>query len=88
MFLIDSTIHLLTWTYAPKALREALDLLDSFISSDSKEILLGTISAMALVPENRRDEARRTLIDAHLFEILLPEDLLHGLALYPNCPAA
>jgi hypothetical protein len=88
MFLVDAAVDQLTWEAAPGALHQALDILDQFVPTDSDEILLGTISSMDLIPEDRRAEARSALADSGLFQVLMPEGLRHGLALYPKCPAA
>src|SRR5205823_2397518 len=54
----------------------------------SKDFLAGLISSMELIPEDRRADARAALVDTHLDAVLWPEGLRHGLALYPECPAA
>jgi len=50
------------------------------------EYLDGRISNFSLVPEKRRAEARGTLSEKAPWA--LPAGLGHGLALYPDCPAA
>jgi len=87
-FLIDAAAHQRSWEGAPGVLHGALDILDQFVSSDSNDTLLGTISSMALVAEDRRAEAREALANSGLEQDLLPQGLRHGLALYPECPAA
>jgi len=87
MLLIDAAIDQLTWSAAPGALHRSLDELDRFMPENAGDVILGTITSMSLIPEDRRDEARAMLADGGLFEILVPEGLRHGLALYPQCPA-
>lgn len=86
MLIIDAVVNQLGWEYAPKVLHRAFDILDEFAVSDAGEILLGDISSLRLIPENSRDNARLALIKEDVFDILLPEGLKHGLALYPQCP--
>ena len=86
--LIDAAAEQRTWDRAPAVLHGALDILDQFVSSDSNDTLLGTISSMALVVEDHRAEAREALVNSGLDRDLLPQGLRHGLALYPECPAA
>jgi hypothetical protein len=88
LLLIDAAVDQLTWSHAPNALHAVCDALDPLVPPDSKEVCTGMITSMALIPENHRAEARRVLLENHLDEVILPEGLRHGLALYPNCPAA
>jgi hypothetical protein len=61
------------------------DILDQFVPDDN-DPLDGRLSRFAAVPLDRRPEARSSLIEAT--DWALPEGLAHGLALYPQCPAA
>jgi hypothetical protein len=88
LLLIDAAVYQLSWSAAPGALHRAFDILDQFVPSDSKDFLTGLITSMKLVPEDRRADARAALVDNHLDDVLWPEGLRHGLALYPECPAA
>lgn len=88
MLLVDAVAAQFPWKNAPKILHSIFDILDRFVSADSKEILLGTISTLALIPQEHRADALAALKNADLLSIFLPEALCHGLALYPGCPVA
>lgn len=60
----------------------ALSRLDDLVP-DGREVLNGTISSFALVPADRRPEARRWLADTKA----LTDDFANALSLYSECPA-
>jgi hypothetical protein len=60
----------------------ALSRLDPLVP-DGPEVLNGTISSFALVPADRRTEARRWLVETKG----LTDDFANALALYSDCPA-
>ena len=86
MLLVDAAVQQLSWKGAPGALHKVLDLLDSFVEKDTEEVITGTVSSMRLIPSEKRGEAVKALLESGLYEIILPEDLRHGLALYPDSP--
>jgi hypothetical protein len=62
----------------------ALSELDQLVDSEHGPCLDGRLSRFALVPEDRRGEARRMIAEAEA----LDDGLAHGLSLYPECPSA
>jgi hypothetical protein len=63
-----------------------LNVLERFLDPEEAEVLDGRISRFALIPTERRAEARAALRAETPYG--LPEGLGHALALYPDCPAA
>lgn len=88
MFLIEAAVYSLTWRSAPDALHAVCDMLDDFLPSDAKDVIQGTITSLALVPVERRAEARQALQTLRFYDEIMPEAFLHALALYPESPAA
>lgn len=84
------------------AAHEPLDILDQFVVEEldqsappfmegDREMhptshLDGRVSTFTLIPEKRRTEALAALLSAAPWA--LPGELMHALALYPECPAA
>ena len=64
----------------------ALDVLDQFVPEEQKAILDGTLSTFDLIPPMDRPAAVAAL--AAEAPHGLPDDLGHGLLLYPSCPGA
>jgi hypothetical protein len=65
-------------------IEDALAIVDALVPGGDKPFT-GTISSFALVPADRRAEARRLLGDGE--SPLTPMPLRHILPLYPECPA-
>ncbi len=63
-----------------------LDSIDEFIPGDSKDIVTGFVSSFALVPVEKRAEARRALHEEGLGEVVFPEAFQHAISLYEECP--
>src|SRR5579883_279151 len=87
LLLIDAIVHKFSWSVAPDILHQMFDILDQFVPLDSSEVLVGLVSGMHLIPEEKRSDARKTLIKVRLDTDIWPDGFLHALALYPQCPA-
>jgi hypothetical protein len=67
-----------------QAVNSALDVLDRYVPA-GKRVLDGRISSFALVPEDRRGEAREAVFREARHAV--PSAFGHALRLYPDCPA-
>lgn len=63
-----------------------LDIVDEFVSADSKEVVTGLVSSFALVPVENRAEVRHAIHEEGLDEAVFPEAFRHAIALYEECP--
>jgi hypothetical protein len=68
-----------------QAARRPLAVLDHYIPDEEKRVIDGRLSTFALVPNDRREEARDNL--RREFPAALPSALGHALGLFPSCPA-
>lgn len=87
MLWIDAVLSRTSLGEAVSILYGALDILDSHVPADSHEVLTGMISSFAIVPEDRRPDASKTLRRDMLFDVAFPQDFCNALALYSQCPA-
>jgi hypothetical protein len=68
-----------------QAARRPLAVLDAYVPAEETRVIDGRLSTFALVPEDRRHEAREHL--RREFPEALPSALGHALCLFPSCPA-
>jgi len=54
---IDAIASSCDWPRAVSLIQETLDVLDDFYPTGAREIIDGTLSSFALIPEDRRDDA-------------------------------
>jgi len=87
MLWIDAVLSRRSLGEATSIVYGTLDILDAYVLADSQEILTGMISSFAIVPEDRRSDARKALTGDMVFDVAFPQDFCNALALYSQCPA-
>lgn len=87
MLWIDAVLGIRSLGEAASVVYGALDILDTYVPADSQEVLTGIISSFAVVPEDRRPDARNALTRDMVFDVAFPQDFCNAVALYSQCPA-
>jgi hypothetical protein len=85
MLLIDAFLSKFGLIDGGSFFKRSFEILDQYAPKEG-EILLGTISNLNLIPEANHVAAVKTLKSSGLYDVLIPDGLKHGLALYPEFP--
>jgi hypothetical protein len=86
MLWFDSLLVNYEFNEAGGLFHTTLDIIDQFVSVDSKETFTGMLSSFSMVPVEKRAEVRRILKDEGLDEAVFLEDFKHAISLYEECP--